>query len=189
MPDTPPFKLACIGTHGVGKTTLCYGVAARLKARDVPVEVVHEVARRCPLPINEQTTTASQSWILHTQVAEEILASARYPVVLCDRSALDNYVYLLLAAGPQPTLDALLGPWMKTYDLLVHVPIVDQPNPDGIRALDPAFQRAVDVRLDQELARRDLPVLRLDPDERRFWIDRVLAAVDEHIRPAQLELL
>ena len=189
MVDTPDLKLACIGTHGVGKTTLCYGVAARLKARDVPVEVVHEVARRCPLPINEETGVASESWILHTQIAEEILAAARYPVVLCDRSALDNYVYLLLAAGPQPALDALLGPWMTTYDLLVHVPIVDEPSPDGIRALDPAFQRAVDERLEQELRRRALPVLHLEPDDRDQWVERVLDAVTEKIRPAQLELL
>jgi len=189
MTATPDFKLACIGTHGVGKTTLCYGVAARLKARDVPVEVVHEVARRCPLPINEETGVASESWILHTQIAEEILAAARYPVVLCDRSALDNYVYLLLAAGPQPPLDALLGPWMQTYDLLVHVPIVDEPSPDGIRALDPAFQRAVDERLEQELLRRALPVLHLSPDDRAHWVDRVLDAVSDDLRPAQLELL
>lgn len=186
--DTPAFKLACIGSHGVGKTTLCYGVAARLKARDVAVEVVHEVARRCPLPINEATSVASESWILHTQIAEEILAAARYPVVLCDRSALDNYVYLLLAAGPQPALEGLLGPWMESYDLLVHVPIVDQPSPDGIRALDPGFQRAVDERLDRELEARSLPALRLAADERDLWVDHVLAAVDDRIRPAQLEL-
>lgn len=189
MPDTPHFKLACIGTHGVGKTTLCYGIAARLKARDVPVEVVHEVARRCPLPINRDTTVASQSWILHTQVAEEILAAARYPVILCDRSALDNYVYLLLAAGPQPGVDALLSSWMATYNLLVHVPIVAEPSPDGIRSLDPAFQRAIDDRLHQELSRRSLPVLRLDPAQRSAWVDQVLQAITEQIRPAQLELL
>ena len=189
MPDAPSFKLACIGSHGVGKTTLCYGVAARLKARDLPVEVVHEVARRCPLPINEATGVASESWILHTQIAEEILAAARYPIVLCDRSALDNYVYLLLAAGAQPALEGLLGPWMETYDLLVHVPIVAAPSADGVRALDPSFQRAVDERLDVELERRGLPVLRLEPEERDGWVKRVDEVLTERIRPAQMELL
>ena len=92
-------------------------------------------------------------------------------------------------AGAQPALEGLLGPWMETYDLLVHVPIVDQPSPDGIRALDPAFQRAVDRRLDQELERRGLPTLRLAAAERERWVDRVLEVVDEKIRPAQLELL
>ena len=78
MSERPPtFKIALIGSHGVGKSTLCFGLAARLKARDVSLEIVHEVARRCPLPINEQTSREAQSWILHTQIAEELVASAR----------------------------------------------------------------------------------------------------------------
>ncbi len=147
------FKVAFVGSHGVGKTTLCYGLAARLKRRDLAVEVVHEVARRCPLPINQQTSVAAQSWILHTQVSEELVAASRYPVVLCDRSLLDNYVYLLLAAGRQPQLEPLLAAWMPGYALLVHVPLVELPSPDGIRAADPAFQRAVEDRLCRELDR------------------------------------
>ena len=35
------------------------------------------------------------------RIADELAATARHPVVICDRSVLDNYVYLLLAAGPQ----------------------------------------------------------------------------------------
>jgi MoxR-like ATPase len=31
-------KVAFIGTHGVGKTTLCYDLAAILKRRDVSVD-------------------------------------------------------------------------------------------------------------------------------------------------------
>jgi nicotinamide riboside kinase len=184
----PPFKLAFIGSHGVGKTTLCYATAARLKARDVAVEVVHEVARRCPLPINEETSVASESWILHTQAAEEVLAAARYPVVLCDRSALDNYVYLLLAARAQPPLEGFLAAWMPTYDLLVKVPVIHVPSPDGYRSVDPAFQDAVDQRLARELAARGLSALELDPEDRDGWVETVVHAVWERIRPPQLEL-
>ncbi|NLN10069.1 MAG: ATP-binding protein [Acidobacteria bacterium] len=182
-------KVAFIGTHGVGKTTLCYGLAARLKARDVALEIVHEVARRCPLPINEATTVAAQAWILHTQIGEELVAAARYPVVLCDRSVLDNYVYLLVAAGRQPGLDELVEHWLASYDLLVEVPIVAGPAPDGIRAPDPAFQRAVADRLRAELAARRLPLLRLDPDDRTGWLDAVEAALAPRLDSAQLPLL
>jgi nicotinamide riboside kinase len=183
------FKVALIGSHGVGKTTLCFGLAARLKARDLALDVVHEVARRCPLPINEATSVASESWILHTQIGEELIAQARYPLVLCDRSALDNYVYLLLAAGRQPGLEALVDFWMGTYDLLVRVPIVDQPAPDGIRAADPAFQRAVEERLAAELEARRVPTLDLSPLDRPAWLDQVERAVWERLRPPQLSLL
>jgi hypothetical protein len=182
-------KIAFIGSHGVGKTTLCYGLAARLKARDVAVEVVHEVARRCPLPINQETSVAAQSWILHSQIAEELAAQARYPVVVCDRSVLDNYVYLLLAAGPQPGPDGLVSWWIKSYDLLVHVPIVAGPSPDGIRSADPSFQLAVEERLGRELQARGLDCLFLDPEGRPQWVDAVELAVMERLRPLQLPLL
>lgn len=183
------FKLAFIGTHGVGKTTLCYDLASRLKRRDVALDVVHEVARRCPLPINEETGVASESWILHTQVAEEVVAESRYPVVICDRSVLDNYVYLLLAAGPRPGLEALIEHWIETYDLLIHVPALDVPQPDGVRAPDPAFQRLVEERLDRELRARGLEPLRLRPEARDRWIERIEEVVWDRIRPAQLRLL
>jgi thymidylate kinase len=185
----PRCKVAFIGSHGVGKTTLAFGLASRLKARDLSLEVVHEVARRCPLPINEETSVAAQSWILHTQVAEELVAAARYPVVLCDRSVLDNYVYLLLAAGEREALRNLVDDWMASYQLLVHVPIVGRLQPDGVRAADPAFQQLVDERLDRELERRALRPLRLDPAARETWVDAVEAATWQVVRPAQLPLL
>jgi thymidylate kinase len=185
----PRCKVAFIGSHGVGKTTLAFGLASRLKARDLSLEVVHEVARRCPLPINEETSVAAQSWILHTQVAEELVAAARYPVVLCDRSVLDNYVYLLLAAGEREALRNLVDDWMASYQLLVHVPIVGRLQPDGVRAADPAFQQHVDERLDRELERRALRPLRLDPAARETWVDAVEAATWQVVRPAQLPLL
>jgi nicotinamide riboside kinase len=186
---TSRLKVALIGSHGVGKTTLCFGLAARLKALDVALDLVHEVARRCPLPINEETGVASESWILHSQIAEELVASTRYPVVLCDRSALDNYVYLLLAAGRQPGLESLVDFWMRTYDLLVHVPIVEEPRADGIRATDPGFQRSVDERLRLELAERGCSVVTLAPAERGSWLDQVERLVLERLRPAQMPLL
>lgn len=185
----PTFKVAFIGSHGVGKTTLCYGLAAQLKTDDIPLEVVHEVARRCPLPVNEQTGVASESWILHTQIAEEILALARYPVVICDRSALDNYVYLLLSHGPQKGLELLVDWWMASYDLLIHVPVCEDPSADGFRSDDPAFQRAIDERLELELERRGLSALQLAPEERPGWLDFATAAVRERLAPPQLRLL
>ncbi len=183
------YKLAFVGSHGVGKTTLCYGLAARLKAGDISLDVVGEIARRCPLPINRDTTLAAQAWILHTQIAEEILASARYEVVICDRSVLDNFVYLLLSTGPQPTFKTLVDSWIDTYDLLVQVPIVTDPRADGLRSTDPTFQNAVDQRLTREVQSRGLEILDLTGLDRDDWLDRVESVVKDRLRPEQLELL
>ncbi len=53
-------KIAFIGSHGVGKTTLCYDLAARLKRQDRAVDLVKEAARRCPLPIIDAPTFDGQ---------------------------------------------------------------------------------------------------------------------------------
>ena len=186
-----PFKIAFIGTHGVGKTTLAYGLAARLKRRDINLDVVVEVARRCPLPLNEGTTLEAQSWILYSQIADELVAEARAPVVICDRSVLDNYVYLLFARGRQPALEPLIESWCATYDLLVHVPILgdSEAQPDGIRATDPAFRQQIDDRLRHELDDRRIEVLTLDPEDRDRWLDSVEEAVSNQLRRPQLDLL
>jgi nicotinamide riboside kinase len=180
-------KVALIGTHGVGKTTLCFELAARLKRRDVNVEMVREVARRCPLPINRETSLAAQSWILHTQMAWEIEAVANHQFVVCDRSALDNYCYLLHATGHQPTWESLLSVWLPTYDLLVKVPLWSMPRWDGVRDTDIAFQRAIDSLIDQELGRYEVPVLRLLPEGREHWAEAVMDRLEPLLSP-QLRL-
>lgn len=185
---TDAFKIAFIGSHGVGKTTLCYGLAARLKAADQSLEVVGEVARRCPLPINRSTTLAAQAWILHTQIAEELVASSKYDVVICDRSVIDNYVYLLLAAAEPVDLDPLVNTWTRSYDLLIHVPILSEPRADGIRSTDPSFQLAVQQRLELEIQHRNVPVLSLAGIPREQWLDYAEEAVLARLGPVQLEL-
>ena len=99
-------------------------------------------------------------------------------------------MYLILAAGRQVGLDALVESWTPSYDLLVHVPILEEPSPDGICSSDPAFQWEVEERLGRELARpARLEPLRLDPGCRAGWLDAVEAAVLERLRPAQMQLL
>jgi nicotinamide riboside kinase len=176
-------KIALIGTHGVGKTTLCYELAARLKRRDVDVEMVREVARRCPLPINRETSLQAQSWILHTQMAWELEAAAEHQVVLCDRSILDNYCYLVHATGPQPAWEGLLSSWLETYDQLVKVPLWTAPRWDGVRDTDRFFQKAIDTLLDEQLRRRSLPHHRLHVEDRERWGDLVITRLEPLIQP------
>jgi GTPase SAR1 family protein len=173
-PDRRRLKIAFVGSHGVGKTTLCFDLASQLKRLDIAVELVKEVARRCPLPINEQTTIDAQTWILHTQIAEEVAASAIYDAVVCDRSVLDNYAYLVARAGRRPELDALVGSWIRSYDALFKVPILDAPSFDGMRAVSPTFQREIDAAIDQLLTEFDVSTTPLDPSNREGWIAVVM---------------
>jgi thymidylate kinase len=170
-------KVAFIGTHGVGKTTLCYDLAALLKRQGVHVDIVKEVARLSPLPINRKTSLDAQTWILMTQVAEEIRSAAEHEVVVCDRSVLDNYAYMALACGRQPAIERFVMHWMKTYDLLFKVPISGAAAADGIRDTDEFFMRSIDQLVDALLAEKKMPVQTLPRGERAAWVDLVKETV------------
>ena len=152
-----PFKLAFIGSHGVGKTTLCYGLAAQLKTtRCLSRRSSMKSPGRCPLPINRKNQRRGS--VLDSSHPDRRRARPRsrsYPAVICDRSILDNYVYLLLVFGAakRPMEERSCEVGWQTYDLLVscadrcRTPVPE----DGVRATDPSFQSAVDERLRQEL--------------------------------------
>ncbi len=163
-------KIAFIGTHGVGKTTLCYDLAAALKRQNVHVDLVKEVARLSPLPINRKTSLDAQTWILTSQVAEEIRSSSQHEVVICDRSVLDNYAYLMFAAGRQRPIERFVDYWMKSYDLLFKVPIVGVASDDGVRDTDEFFMRTIDQLVDTLLAEKKIEYQRLPGDDRPSWI-------------------
>src|SRR5450759_4327670 len=162
-------KVAFIGTHGVGKTTLCYDLAASLKKRDLGVGLVREVARECPLPINRETTLPAQSWILHTQIAWELEAQAKADVVFCDRAVLDNFCYMRRAftgAPAEAVLEELVRSWTKTYDALFKVPIVGDPRLGCGRNTRLWFQRKMAGSIEQTLAIWHVPHVPLGPARR-----------------------
>ncbi|MDO8501920.1 MAG: AAA family ATPase [Gemmatimonadaceae bacterium] len=187
-PDRRRLKIAFVGTHGVGKTTLCFDLASQLKRLDLGVDLVKEVARRCPLPINEETTADAQAWILHTQIAEEIAAAATYEVVVCDRSVLDNYAYLVARAGRQLELDPLVGSWIRTYDALFKVPVLAAPSFDGTRAVSRSFQLEIDATINQLVTAFGVDVVPLDPSDRGGWISVVMRTLGMPARPPQTDL-
>jgi len=152
------------------------------------VDIVKEVARDCPLPINRETTLEAQAWILHTQIAREITAGAQFEDVICDRSVLDNYVYLVHRVGHRTAYDELVRSWMATYSALFKVPILQEPSFDGTRDVSGAFQGEIDLLLDQLLDRFAVPCLRLDPADRDGWVDAVLRRVGLPLHPPQIDL-
>jgi thymidylate kinase len=175
-------KLALIGTHGVGKTTLVYEVCSLLKKAHHNVELVTEVARQSPFPVNAETTLSGQLWILHAQIAAELEALLRSPIVITDRAVLDNYCYLVNKFGLQLDLEAWLAWWMTSYSLLVGVPPVEEAIPlDGFRSEDRAFQLRIHELLIELLASppfNNLParVIWLDAEDRANWAHKIVSA-------------
>lgn len=177
-----PVKLALIGTHGAGKTTIAYEICSLVKRSGRNVELVREVARRSPFPVNAHTTLEGQLWILHAQIAAELEAANSAPSVVCDRSVLDNYCYLVNKFGRQPQLEQWLLWWMKSYDLLVGIsPFAEPIIRDGFRSEDREFQRRIDELLKQLLEQPPFDVLRerlvwMEGPDRGQWAERIFAA-------------
>jgi nicotinamide riboside kinase len=162
-------KVAFIGTHGVGKTTLCYDLASVLKRQNLSVDIVKEVARLSPLPINRKTSLEAQTWILTTQVAEEIRSASQHQVVVCDRSVLDNYAYMVFACKRQKPIERFVDWWMKSYDLLFKVPMSGEVPADGVRDTDLFFTRSIDQLVDELLAEKKVAHEVLPAGQREKW--------------------
>jgi len=147
------FKVALVGTHGVNKTTIAYELAGVLKRKGQTVELLTEIARECPFPLNEQATREAYQWIIARQVQLEIEKSPRADVLVCDRSVLDNFAYYVRRYGSKGEEAEALGlycrSWMRTYDLLVRLPVVEALAPDGFRSTDAEFQREIDLLCDE----------------------------------------
>lgn len=146
-------KVALVGTHGVGKTTVAFELAGVLKRRGKTVELLTEIARECPLPLNEKASPEAYQWIIGRQIQLEIEKSLRAEILVCDRSALDNLAYYVRRYGASgheaDALKAYCRSWMQTYNLLIRLPITHPIAPDGFRATDENFQREIDTLCDE----------------------------------------
>jgi nicotinamide riboside kinase len=188
MPSTRkrPYKISLISTHGTGKTTLCYEVAAELKKRGLKVKVFSEIAASAfeqGIPINENTTLQAQLYILMQHITEELRASIRhYQVVVCDRSVFDNWIYMERrcgGTGNEYILDFLKGYAENfPYDAIYKLPLVGQLMDDGIRdAQNKAFQTDIYERLNKLLADLQIPYKTLPAptsELRKEWADLIV---------------
>jgi len=154
-------KIALVGTHGVSKTTLAYELAGILKRRGKTVELLTEIARECPFPLNELATRDAYQWIIARQIQLEIEKKHRADILVCDRAVLDNFAYYVRRYGRDSleaeALSAYCYTWMNTYDLLVRLPITEGLSADGFRSTDSTFQLEIDVLCDDLFESRFSP--------------------------------
>lgn len=167
-------RIAIIGTHGIGKTTLSYILAAQAKLSGASVKIVQEVARSCPYPLNAGMTLDSCLWIYHEHVKKEMDAILKNSVVICDRSAIDSFIYAQ-AQGCVTDDNPLYKnsyeaaqAWMKTYTKIIYVMRSSSLiQDDGVRATDLEFQQRVEKKFEEWLLPRQkqLPVTFMTSEE------------------------
>lgn len=160
--------VALIGTHGAGKTTAAYYLAAGLQSAGLSTNIVTEIARSPEFKINKSSTPEDQRNILLTQLIQESKASKSAQVVVCDRSIIDNYAYYQAAvereilkgeieADPYPWLAKMVKQQARQYDLLLVTEPDNKLVADGVRAMDEEFRQNIHDRIQQLLISAKLP--------------------------------
>lgn len=191
-----PYKIAIISTHGTGKTTLCYDVAASLKKMNLKTKVFSEVAsvaHEQGIPINQTTTLSAQLYIMLTHICEELKGSLRhYEVVVCDRSVFDNWIYLERRCGRNR--NGFILDFIKryaeefAYDAVYKLPLIGELTPDGVRdAESREFQADIFQRLNVLLDELAIPHTTLAVPHstlRNEWRDIIIEDTLKRLRPS-----
>lgn len=146
-------KIACVGTHSVGKSTLCYQLAEEAKRDGKSVHIIQERVRFSPFPINDEMNAETAIWACTNQISKELEASTRgFDLIISDRSPLDTFFYaryfdLII---PYP-LENFAKRWTNKYDKIYFVrPDSDHvPSSDGVRSTDYKFMHCVDLFFDE----------------------------------------
>lgn len=146
--------IAITGTHGTGKTTLSFQLAAEYKKLGANVKIIQEVARSCPFPLNEHMTRETALWIYHEHSKKELEACRDHDVVICDRTSFDSFVY-----AESLDIDLLHGikcvakDHLYDYDQIYFVrpKISSGIIPDGVRSTNIKFQADIDYIFEKHL--------------------------------------
>ncbi|OQX21961.1 MAG: hypothetical protein BWK75_01990 [Candidatus Altiarchaeales archaeon A3] len=176
-------RFAIVGTHGIGKTTAMYDVAAKLCKKGIKVVTIPETARNCPFPINEKTTRTTQEWIFLTQMRWEIEANGRNEnsVILGDRSAMDNWIYFKHAFGndDMDIMQDMLQKYLKRYDCLFFMRIKKEEYlvNDGVRSTSLPFQQIIDVLIEKYLIKFGVKYIEIKNTDEIY--DYILAHIEE----------
>jgi hypothetical protein len=182
-------KITIVGAHGVGKSFLRDALFKEARNRDpeMHMEEIREVVRKCPFPVNEESSVNSSFWIVTEQINRELDAEARgCELLICDRMPVDPIIYLMSMDVEDKDLEEqgdysffdlqdFAYSWAYTYDHIIYVkPHKTFPiEHDGFRMTKKPFQLRVDEEFESYFyeSTPDIKkkVIRLSADEIRRW--------------------
>jgi nicotinamide riboside kinase len=146
-------RIAIVGSFSTGKTTLAEAASARLELPLLP-ETAREVAA-LGFKLDKDATPEVETLIFLKQLHNELT----HPDFVGDRSLIDVMAYAgwVLDNQPQPPRREI-ALWEECvriarfhlrsqYTHVFYLPIEFDIVPDGLRPLDPAFQKEIDKRM------------------------------------------
>lgn len=171
-------RIGFTGPHGTGKTTAAFEMATALKKEGYDVSIKSNVARNCPLPINEQSTVNSQLWIIGKMMTKEIESKSH--ITISDRTLLDALAYTRRVDSiVAETLEQFVRGYMRAnYDFVFYLKPLEEKDyliADGRRSTNKQFQTHIDFIIKKYIHQMGLDVkLTATTDER---VKMVLEAI------------
>ena len=134
-------RIAIIGSHGVGKTTLSIKLSNHFGFARIP-DIVRE-AHEKKFVVNEETPPESQFWILSKQIELERNTPESW---IADKTLFDNIIYGNVILKDQKVKDVISDIVIKEarYDVMLYLPIEFAIADDGLRSLNSEFQAQID---------------------------------------------
>ncbi|MFJ5779302.1 AAA family ATPase [Streptomyces sp. NPDC093094] len=181
-----PFRIAVLGTHATGKTTLLKRIEMELRGHGLTVARTGRLGKRAAaagLPKMQHHTARSTEWIIAQGILDETHAAAQGPeVVLIDRAAHDAIAYydaaMAFRAQTPPRLERerlliLASTQLPKYDLLLATVLDESVPVDTSHDYDAAFRRLVDNCVHRLLAGEVITHQRVtsDPDSQAHAVD------------------
>ena len=184
--SSQPLRIAVLGTHSTGKTTLLKRIEMEMRGHGLTVARTGQLGKRAAatgLPKMQHHTVQSTEWILAQGILDETSAAAQgAELILIDRAAHDAIAYFEAAfafRGETPTrlererLLTLASTQLPKYDLLFATVLDPSVPVDTGHAYDADFRRLVDDRVHRLLANDVIPHQKVtsDPDSQAHAID------------------
>ena len=163
-------KIAVVGSHGVGKTTLIEEI---LNRKLFTYDHIHGIPRTIiskGFPMGKSSTVdAYVNYIAAQFKAERAAMDSENSVLISDRTTLDATAYARVnALLPRPYVpdyfvEMLHEVWLKEallYDIVVFVPVEFPMKSDGIRDEDEKYRTDVGMEIEQLLLTDSIPFIK-----------------------------
>jgi nicotinamide riboside kinase len=176
-------KIAIVGAHGSGKSTIISSVYSRLKKNNSRVFVAPEVARSSLFLAAGEKTPKMQMDLFGRQISSEMSNSRNCDILLCDRSLFDILMYTRLffksdeeAISYSKSMSLFCENYSSSYDHVFLTSKLYSPSAvkDDIRPEDENLQREASKELKNILNEFSVnyTVLGTNPEECIVdWID------------------
>lgn len=187
-------KIALVGTHSCGKSTVLDDVSKLLKKNGYELGKGHEVTRRCPYDLNKKATFLTQWYCLSRQIEMEADLARQYSNIILDRSVFDVLAYTfrqskygMINAEEYLVIKGAVVAWSDwfPYDMLIHLEPLKEVEDDGVRDTDKEYQLEIYDIINMMLV-NDVPpktkVVDIKTLDRKRRCDKVYKIVKEVFR-------